>query len=201
VSFQTGPRLAKAMLQRALEWGVPASWVTGDEVYDSHRPLRLWLEQQEVPHVLAIKSDEPLWLGTDRGPVQARAAQVPLADRVRLSAGTEPRGLGCMIGPECPFLPGKRLAKAAGAPQHRQLDELAYHVCFGEAETTLEGRVRVAGTRWAIEESFEKAKGKVGLGQYQVRRWVGWHRHITLVLLAQAFLVVTRCQAANHSGT
>jgi SRSO17 transposase len=60
--------------------------------------------------------------------------------------------------------------------------------------------VRVAGTRWTIEESFQEAKGQVGLDQYQVRRWVGWYRHITLVMLAQAFLVVTRSQAANPGG-
>jgi SRSO17 transposase len=76
-------------------------------------------------------------------------------------------------------------------------DELAYYVCFGESGTTLEELVRVAGTRWAIEESFEEAKGQIGLDQYQVRRWAGRYRCITLVLLAQAFLVVTHCQAAN----
>ena len=78
VSFQTKPQLAKAMLQLALESGVPASWVTGDEVYGSDRRLRVWLEQQGMPHVLAIKSNEPLWLETDRGPAQVKTAQVPL---------------------------------------------------------------------------------------------------------------------------
>ncbi len=57
--------------------------------------------------------------------------------------------------------------------------------------------IGVAGTRWPIEESFQRAKGQVGLDQYEVRRWVGWYRHITLVMLAQAFLAVTRCQAAS----
>jgi SRSO17 transposase len=75
-------------------------------------------------------------------------------------------------------------------------DELAYYVCFGSAETTLEELVRVAGRRWAIEESFEAAKGQVGLAQYEVGRWVGWYRHITLALLAHAFLAVTQCQVA-----
>ncbi len=79
-------------------------------------------------------------------------------------------------------------------------EELAYYVCFGPQEASLEDLERVAGTRWAIEESFQEAKGQVGLDQYQVRRWVGWYRHITLVMLAQAFLAVTRCQAANQNG-
>src|SRR5919106_6831558 len=62
VAFQTKPQLAQMMLQRALEAGVPASWVTGDEVYGGDRRLRVWLEQQELPHVLAVRSNEPLWV-------------------------------------------------------------------------------------------------------------------------------------------
>jgi SRSO17 transposase len=57
------------------------------------------------------------------------------------------------------------------------------------------GLVRVAGTRWAVEEGFQQAKGEVGLDHYEVRRWPGWYRHITLALLAHAFLVVTRTTA------
>jgi SRSO17 transposase len=50
---------------------------------------------------------------------------------------------------------------------------------------------------WRIEEGFEQAKGEVGLDHYEVRRWPGWYRHITLALLAHAFLVVTRAQASR----
>ena len=73
--------------------------------------------------------------------------------------------------------------------------ELAYYVCYGAAGTTLEQLARVAGTRWAIEECFEEAKGQVGLDQYEVRRWDGGYRHITLAMLAQAYLSVIRRQA------
>ena len=68
-------------------------------------------------------------------------------------------------------------------------------MCYGPAGTALEELARVAGTRWAIEECFEEAKGQVGLDQYEVRRWDGWYRHITLAMLAQAYLAVIR-----HSG-
>ena len=74
--------------------------------------------------------------------------------------------------------------------------ELAYYVCFGPAGTTLEELGRVAGTLWAIEECFEEAKGQVGLDQYEVRRWDGWYRHITLAMLAHAYLAVVRRQAS-----
>jgi hypothetical protein len=59
-------------------------------------------------------------------------------------------------------------------------------------ETPLPELVRVAGTRWTIEACFEAAKGEVGLNQYEVRSWTGWHRHITLALLAHAYLAVLR---------
>ena len=76
--------------------------------------------------------------------------------------------------------------------------ELAYYVCLGPAGTTLEELARVAGTRWAIEECFEEAKGEVGLDQYEVRRWDGWYRHITLSMLAQSYLAVIRHQAMQQ---
>jgi SRSO17 transposase len=203
VSFQTKPQLAKAMLQRALEGGTPASWVTGDEVYGSDRKLRLWLEDMDMPHVLAVRSNEPLWLETDRSPVQVKASQVPLEDWVRLSAGDGAKGPRLYDWTRVPIRPWKAPGKGYWLLVRRSIakpDELAYYVCFAGSETTLAELVRVAGTRWAIEESFEEAKDQVGLDQYQVRRWVGWYRHITLVLLAHAYLAVTRCQAANQSG-
>ncbi len=73
--------------------------------------------------------------------------------------------------------------------------ELAYYVCFGPASASLEELVRVAGTRWTIEECLEEAKGEVGLDQYEVRRWDGWYRHITLAMLAHAYLTAIRHQA------
>jgi SRSO17 transposase len=74
---------------------------------------------------------------------------------------------------------------------------LAFYACYGPATTPLIGLVRVAGARWAVEEGFEQAKAEVGLDEYEVRKWPGWYRHITLALLAHAFLAVTRAQAAS----
>ena len=73
VAFQTKPQLARRMLERALESGVPFSWVTGDEIYGSDCNLRLWLERAGIPHLLAIKSNEKLWAWTEKGPLQVRA--------------------------------------------------------------------------------------------------------------------------------
>ena len=72
VGFRTKPQLARRMLERALESGVPFGWVAGDEVYGSDRNLRLWLEREGIPHVLAIKRNEKLWAVTEKGPRQVR---------------------------------------------------------------------------------------------------------------------------------
>ena len=94
--FRTKGQLAQRMLQRAVESEVPFAWFTGDEVYCSDRKLRLWLEREEIPHVLAIKRNEKLWALTEKGPRQVRAdrlmAQVDATDWVRCSAGDGAKG-------------------------------------------------------------------------------------------------------------
>jgi SRSO17 transposase len=207
VSFRTKPQLAQRMLARALDAGVPARWVTGDEVYGSDRRLRLWLEEQGMAHVLAVRSNEPLWAATERGPAQVAAArlaeQIPPAGWQRLSAGDGAKGPRLYDWARVPIRPLREPGKGYWLLVRRSISkpkELAYYACFGPAETSLEELVPVAGMRWAIEESFEEAKGEVGLDQYEVRRWVGWYRHITLVLLAHAFLAVSRATAGVKGG-
>jgi len=203
-TFQTKPALARAMLARAFAAGVPAAWVTGDEVYGRDRRLRLWLEEQERPFVLAVATNEPLWARTERGPQQLGAAVIaaalPPAAWARHSAGDGSKG------PRVYDWAWVRLARwpvpgwGHWLLARRSLDDptdVAYYVVFGPAGTTLATLVRVAGTRWAIEESFEIAKGEVGLDHYEVRRWDGWYRHVTLALLAQAFLTVVRARVAG----
>jgi SRSO17 transposase len=67
-------------------------------------------------------------------------------------------------------------------------------------EITARELVRIAGTRWAIEECFQAAKNECGLDQYDVRRYVGWYRHITLAMLAHAFLAATAHRARGKGA-
>ena len=71
-------------------------------------------------------------------------------------------------------------------------DKLAFYLTHAADGTALVDLVQVAGTRWAIEACFEAAKGEVGLDQYEVRSWTGWHRHVTLAMLAHAYLAALR---------
>ncbi len=204
VSFQTKPQLATAMLKRALMGGVPASWVTGDEGYGGDRRLRIWLEEQDFPHVLAVKRTEPLWAATAHGPAQVLAtdlvAELPPSAWTTLSAGDGAKGPRRYDWARVAIRPWSDPDRGYWLLARRNLSDpsdLAYYVCYGPAAATLDDLVRVAGTRWAIEEAFEEAKGEVGLDQYEVRRWDGWHRHVTLCLLAHAFLAITRAHATG----
>ena len=202
VEFRTKPQLARAMLERALDAGVPARWVTGDEVYGGDRRLRRWLEERDIPHVLAVKRTEPVWAPTERGPAQVPAESVADALRVeawqRLSAGAGAKGPRLYDWARVPIRPLGEPGKGYWLLVRRSLSDptdRADYVCYGPADTSLEQLVRVAGTRWTIEECLETGKGEVGLDHYEVRRWTSWYRHITLALLAHAFLTVTRAQA------
>jgi hypothetical protein len=80
------------------------------------------------------------------------------------------------------------------------LTEAAYYLCFAPPRVSLAELARIAGTRWSIKETFQTAKGQTGLDQYQARQYTGWYRHITLSMLAHAFLTVTRARAAAKRG-
>ena len=201
--FRTKPQLARELLERAVAAGVPFRWVAGDEVYGNDRNLRRWLEGAGIPHVLAIKRNEKRWVLTDKGPRQVRADQlVSGVAEIRwsqCSAGNGAKGPRGYDWTRVVIRPLREPGKGYWLLARRSLaqpEELAYYVCFGPADTTLEDLVRVAGTRWTIEECFEEAKGQVGLDQYEVRKWEGWYRHITLAMLAHAYLAVVR-QKAN----
>ena len=155
--------------------------------------------------MMAIKSNEKLWALTDRGPLQVRAdrlaAGVEESAWVRCSAGNGAKGPRVYDWAAVDIRPLREPGEGHWLLARRSVakpGELAFYVCFGSADTTLEELVRVAGTRWAIEECFEEAKGEVGLDQYEVRRWDGWYRHITLAMLAQAYLAVIRNQAMEQ---
>jgi SRSO17 transposase len=206
VQLRTKPQLARAMLERALDAGVPAAWVTGDEIYGGDRRLRLWLEERQVPHVLAVKRTEPLWTRTTWRQVAAKtlAAAVPDGEWERLSAGEGAKGPRVYDWARVPIRALPEPGWDYWLLVRRSLidpTDLAYYVCFCPADTPLAELVRVAGTRWAIEESFEGAKGEVGLDHYEVRRWPGWYRHITLALLAHAYLTVTRAAAVEKGDS
>src|SRR4051794_6975884 len=200
VAFAAKPKLGAAMPGRALDAGVPCSWVTGDSVYGADRALRRRIEARGgLGHVLAVTGGQRL--GGRR--VDAWAAGVPPEGWLRLSAGEGSKGPRPHDRAFLPCRGGAPAGRAAGLPVRRKLDgpdERAFHLTPAPEATDLATLVRVAGTRWTIESCFEAAKGEVGLDEYEVRSWTGWHRHVTLAMLAHAYLAVIREAAVGGTG-
>jgi len=206
VEFATKPELAMRMLARAIDAGVPAGWVTADEVYGQHSRLRRMLEERQMPYVLAVPVNQRV-IAVVQGKVaelraDALAARLPVQAWKKISAGAGAKGPREYHWARAAIRP---LEDTGGywLLVRRSLSDptdLAYYLCHGPERTPLHQLVRVAGARWAIEETFQTAKGQVGLDQYQVRRYDSWYRHITLVMLAHAFLTVTTAQTNAEAG-
>jgi SRSO17 transposase len=194
-AFAPKPGLARAMLARAFAAGVPAAWVTGDEVYGGDGGLRRWLESERRPYVLAVRADQYVRAGFRQATVAALAKALPKRSwrRITIAAGSKgPRryawawmAINSDLGPRWRrwLLVRRRLDDP---------EDLAYSIAAGPSHTTLTRLAQTAGARWAVEGAFESAKQEAGLGDYEVRSWAGWHRQVTLSLLAQAVLAAVR---------
>jgi SRSO17 transposase len=205
VGFATKPELAARMLWRSLDAGVPAAWVTGDTVYGSHRPLRAGLEAREQAYALAVSCQEHVEVAGQQQRVDQLAKALAPEAWQRLSAGAGSKGprlydwarleLSSPVpaGWERWLVIRRSIAVGAKPPK------LAYVLVFARKGTTLQEMVQVIGARWTVEQCFEVGKGEVGLDEYEVRSWQGWYRHITLSMLAQAFLTVLRAESAGKA--
>jgi SRSO17 transposase len=206
VEFATKPELAMRMIARALDADVPAGWVTGDEVYGQHSGLRRMLEGRQMPYVLAVPVNQRV-IATVEGKVaesraDALAKRLPAQAWKKISAGAGAKGPRIYHWARAAIRPLED-TRGYWLLVRRNLSDptdLAYYLCHGPERTPLRELVRVAGARWAIEETFQTAKGQVGLDQYQVRRYDSWYRHITLAMLAHAFLTVTTADAGAKRG-
>jgi SRSO17 transposase len=198
VEFATKPRQAMAMLGRAFDAGVPFGWVTGDEAYGQVKYLRVWLEERDAAHVLATKCNDTL-ITTNGGQDRADELVAALPARAwrRLSIGEGAHGLRVYDWARIPIRIGWQAGRGHWLLARRSISdgEIAYYVCYGPRRSTLLGLARVAGSRWRIEECFQQAKNEAGLDHYQVRTFRAWYAHITLSMLALAWLAATKSLA------
>ena len=214
VPFLTKPAIARAMLAWALDAGVPCGWVLGDEVYGADRRLRLMLEERGKPYLLTIRSNDELAADLDGGGGRHQPRQLarslPARAWRRLSAGAGTKGERLYDWARLRLVRPRQVGGEAPAGEHWLLvrrsiadpADLAYFVVFAPAGLRLLDLARAAGRRWLVEECFEAAKQEVGLADYEVRSWRGWHRHVTLAMLALALLAGLRAalNAAKGGG-
>jgi SRSO17 transposase len=214
--YYTKAELALLMLQRAKEWGyLRADWVTADEVYGNAPDFRDGVAALGLHYVVEVAANTPVWpvewawevppyrgrgprpvprpLVKERQEARQRAAALPedAWQAVTVAEGSQ--------GPRTYLFARERVRESRdGKPgalvwllHRRNLDgsEPRYYFSNAPADTSVATLARVCAQRWPIETEFQETKDAVGLDEYEVRSWPGWYRHITMSLLANAFLL------------
>jgi SRSO17 transposase len=227
LEFATKPQLGQAMLEAAWERGVPMEWVTGDEAYGDQPKLRDRIAAQGLQYVLAVSANTWGWETPPAVEPPTRETGGRPRKHPRLAADAAPARTVAEIVAAWPAEQWHRLAIAAGEKGPRIYDwacarivvsrdglpgeevwlvtrrsipkpeEIAYYLAHAPADTPLWTLARVAGARWTVEQCFEEAKGETGLDHYEVRYWQSWHRHITLSMMAHAWLTSIRRSEAG----
>ena len=198
--FATKPRLAQAMISRALEARVPFTWFTADEAYGQAKWLQAWLEEHGVSYVMAIRRSDTLTMPDGEQRADALIAAVPVRAWQKISAGAGAHGPREYHWARIPVRAGWERGRGHWLLARRSLtspDEISYYACYGPRRSSTADLAWAAGSRWHIEECFQQAKGETGLDHYQVRTWRAWYAHITLSMLALAWLSATRARAAK----
>jgi SRSO17 transposase len=230
VVFQTKPEQAMAMLEHAWQAGVPMRWVAGDEIYGESTALRDLVARSGRWYVLAVRTSTPVWPARpqvvapepqERGRPRTKvrlAEGAPPATTVKAVVATWPEGrwqsLAVAEGEKglitydwaCQRiiesrdgLPGPEVWLIARRSLNDPTD-IAYYLSNAPADTPLLKLAQVASLRYTVEQCFEEAKSETGLDEYEVRYWHSWYRHITLSMMAHAWLASVRSKASEKKG-
>jgi SRSO17 transposase len=207
-AFATKPALAVAMIERAIAAGVPFAWVAADSVYGV-AGVEMALRRAGKGYVLGIASNHSVTSWGKAKPVAGTASSVTQglapAEWKRLSAGDGTKGPRHYDWAyvELAGLDASQYGESRSGLWTRGLlirrniadQDLAFFSTWAPAGTSIEKLVLVEGCRWAIEDSFETAKNELGLDHNETRSWHGWHRHVSLVMLAFAMMAAIRHRA------
>jgi len=230
VGFQTKAELGLAMLRQARAHGhLAGRWVTADEAYGQVPSFRDALDAEGWRYVLEVPVSTPVftaataaavpaWAGTGRKPTKARLAAGapaarPVAAVLAAVGAADWRPLTVAEGAQGPrtyhFVARRVWAGRAGLPgracwlvlrRNPDSSEPQAYLSNAPVETPVLQLATVGARRWAIETAFQQAKGEAGLDEYEVRGWVGWHHHVTLVLLATVFLLGIQQDWGGNAG-
>jgi len=230
VVFQTKPEQAMAMLEHAWEADLPMRWVAGDEVYGDSTKLRDLVIRYKCWYVLAARTITPAWTERPQVVEPELQERGRPRTKVRLAEGapsaTTVKEVVAGWSQRC----WQRLVVAQGEKGFITYDwacqrivesrdglpgpdgwliarrsisdptDIAYYLSNAPVDTPLLKLAQVASTRYTVEQCIEEAKGETGLDEYEVRYWHSWHRHITLSMIAHAWLASVRYKATAKKG-
>jgi SRSO17 transposase len=219
LTFKTKPALAQEMLAAVVQsQALRCRWVVADEAFggnpgflDAVAGLGLWYFT-EVPHTTRVWAERPATYipprrGRSRRPQRERLVEgAPKARAVLEVAGALPTEAWTLQtikegsqGPRVAEFAAIRVVTVRDTlpgpdvwlvlRRHVETGELKSYLCNAPGDTALEKLVQMSGMRWPIETCFEDSKQLLGMGDYEVRSWSGWHHHMTLVILAHFFVV------------
>jgi SRSO17 transposase len=208
VTFATKPPLARAMIERAINAGVPFAWVAADSIYGVGE-IEMMLRRAGKGYVLGVNASHPFssWIGKPEvaGTAEEIARGLDESAWQRLSAGAGTTGERLYNWAYCELAdlgPGDYGATWSGLWTRGLLirrtlsdGEFAFFTTWCPGGTGIATLVAVEGRRWAVEDAFETAKTELGLAHNETRSWHGWHRHVSLVMLAFAMMAAVRHRA------
>jgi SRSO17 transposase len=208
VTFATKPQLARAMIERAIAADVPFVWVAADSIYGVGE-IEMALRRAGKGYVLGVSGAHQFnsWIGKPplAGTAESMAQDLAPSAWQRLSAGTGSKGERVYEWAYCELAdleaseydPARSGLWTRGLLIRRSLTdgELAFFSTWCPAGTSIQTLVSVEGRRWAIEDAFETAKTELGLSHNETRSWHGWHRHVSLVMLAFTMMAAIRHRA------
>jgi SRSO17 transposase len=210
IVFRNKIELAQEMLERVFKADVPTRWVLADSFYGRSHAFRVWLEERGKPYAVMVPKTNAVPLGGRKKKIEklverlgegafSEVRPAAAAAAAQDASGRRPWEWACLD-----LAPDSEKEMRRWLLARRSTDDpenLGFYQAYGPEGTQIEELVRVCQERWAVEECFAEAKGEVGLDHYEVRRWEAWYRHITLCLLAHAFLAVTRRAAVEEQGS
>ena len=190
LTFSTRPKQVEAMIQRTLDAGTPFAWFTAGEEFGQNPGLREFLEKNSIPYVMAIPKNTMITTREGRTQtIEEAAGKVRPNDWQRRACGIGSKGFRIY---DWALINTGEPARQYMIRRSTDDGELAYYHCHNPRGEGFGELVRTAGMRWPVEESFEAAKNEAGMDNYQVRLYHAWYRHITMAMLALAFLAVMR---------
>jgi SRSO17 transposase len=231
IEFRTKPQLALEMLEHAWQRGLPLEWVVGDEVYGNASYFRQGVSAHGRRYVLTVSVSTGVWLDRPAVKPAELAASGRVRRKARVAPGAPAATTVDKVAATWPPTQWERITVADGekgpitydwarqqvVESHEGLpgetvwllarrsvkdpSDLAYYLSNAPEETPLRTLAQVAAARWTIEQCFREAKGETGLDEYEVRLWHSWHRHMTLVMMAHAWLAATRRRVPEKGGT
>ncbi|MCX5441064.1 IS701 family transposase [Streptomyces sp. NBC_00063] len=207
-AFATKGELARRLVLRALASDLPIAWVTADSAYGQEWGFRRFLEEAGLSYVLAVPKSQQVKSLAGIWRIDQLISEAPDDAWQQLSCGDGAKGPRLFDWasaklPVIDFFDGDEPTHRRWVLARRSIkrpDEIAYYLAYAPTDSTPADLVRIAGSRWAIEECFQAAKNECGLDEYEVRRYPGWYRHVTLAMLAHAFLAAMAAAAVERGA-